>query len=450
MLITLFHCRNAPTILMGAMSGAAAAIISVGALPAALMNFESKIEASSLAAVTEEARAMQTESFMEEERQAFKDNRDALLTKTLILRIPDEIIQERGENLAQTIWTVPLFDHPEWIIIRRNKDAVGATVDPKQLRSYIEKEIFPVIPRAEHIVIASLPKEGETRALLEGSRMDGWRLDGESAAEQISNHISDTGMTEMVLPVMREVGTVKNETEVDLGDLTLLSRGRSNFSGSENARKFNVKKALREHVYGALIESGEIFSFNALLDGPVETWTGWAEALGIFNGIDLNPTAGGGICQASTTVYRAAVFAGLPILEHRNHSLYVKYYGAYGEGLDATVYPGQQDLTFLNDTPGALLFLAWTDGDEATVEIYGTPDGRTVTLDGPYRSWNAPKEIRNHPSLASPLWGNTIGWLQRITRKDGSSEERMLTSIYTSEIPVVAPRNSGIVTINAM
>ena len=53
-------------------------------------------------------------------------------------------------------------------------------------------------------------------------------------------------------------------------------------------------------------------------------------------------------------------------------------------GLDATIYPGAQDLKFINDTPAAILVATHVEGKRVYFDFYGTSDGRTVTMDGPH------------------------------------------------------------------
>jgi vancomycin resistance protein YoaR len=149
-------------------------------------------------------------------------------------------------------------------------------------------------------------------------------------------------------------------------------------------------------------------------------------ALGIFGGEDLRPVLGGGICQVATTVYRAAVHAGLPITKRANHSLFVTYYEKYGVGLDATIYPGEQDFTFFNDSPHYLLLQAYAEGDEAVVNVYGTPDGRSVALDGPFLSSNAPDLMIKD----RPIKINEIAWKRSVTYTDGRTAEEVLLSRY--------------------
>ncbi|MBI2453721.1 VanW family protein, partial [Candidatus Peregrinibacteria bacterium] len=144
----------------------------------------------------------------------------------------------------------------------------------------------------------------------------------------------------------------------------------------------------------------------------------------------LKPVPGAGLCQVSTTVYRAILNAGLPIVERRSHSLYVKYYKEYGEGLDATIFQGGQDLIFKNDTPSYLLIQAYDDGDDGYVKIYGTPDGRRASLEGPYRTADIPQEKTEKYGVRPRK--NQIFWYRTVTKADGSSREEQIISTYKS------------------
>ena len=166
----------------------------------------------------------------------------------------------------------------------------------------------------------------------------------------------------------------------DLGIETLLAIGESDFHGSTNARIHNIKTGSSK-FNGAIIKPGEEFSFNKIL-GEVDEKTGYQPELVIKGGQTI-PEYGGGLCQLSTTVFRAAILAGLPIVERRPHSFPVKYYNP--QGFDATIYPGVSDLRFINDTRGHILLQTRIEGTKLFVELYGSSDDRQVTLDGPHQ-----------------------------------------------------------------
>ena len=187
---------------------------------------------------------------------------------------------------------------------------------------------------------------------------------------------------------------------------------------------------MNEKANGVLIPQGSTFSFNATLGGPVTYSTGWYDSLIIVNGKDLEPAPGGGICQSATTVYRAAMSAGLPIVTRKSHSLYVTYYKQFGMGMDATVFPGKQDMRFENDTPGPMILVGSTDdADNAYSTIYGIDDGRAVSLEGPYFGSN-----HKDPVMGRTLRGNEVAWVQRVTAADGTVREDLQVAQY-SQLP---------------
>ena len=166
----------------------------------------------------------------------------------------------------------------------------------------------------------------------------------------------------------------------NLGIKTLLAIGESDFTGSHNARIHNIKVGTTK-FNGAIIKPGEEFSFNNIL-GEVDEKTGYLPELVIKSGKTI-PEFGGGLCQLSTTIFRAAILAGLPITERRPHAYPVKYYSP--QGFDATIYPGVVNLKFTNNTQGHILLQTKLEGTKLFVELYGSSDDRQVVVDGPYQ-----------------------------------------------------------------
>ena len=177
----------------------------------------------------------------------------------------------------------------------------------------------------------------------------------------------------------------------DLGIVKLLAEGRSNFAGSPSSRVHNIKVAAAR-FNGVILAPGEELSFVDLL-GPVDASAGYRKELVIINN-QTRPEYGGGVCQVSTTLFRAAILAGLEITERRSHSYAVRYYEPIG--FDATVYIPKPDLRFRNNTPGHILIQNSIEGTELVFRIYGTDDGRQVEMKGPfitaYNSDNSPKK----------------------------------------------------------
>jgi vancomycin resistance protein YoaR len=183
-----------------------------------------------------------------------------------------------------------------------------------------------------------------------------------------------SGSNEIVLNILKP----KNElgSQNSLGIKELIASGESNFKGSPKNRRHNIQIGL-EKIAGAIIMPGEEFSFNDHL-GPVEEDQGFLPEL-VIKKTGTVPELGGGLCQVSSTTFRAAMKAGLPITQRKNHSYAVQYYSP--QGTDATIYPGVIDLKFINDTPGAILIWPYlADKDTLHFDFYGTKDDRVVEL----------------------------------------------------------------------
>ncbi|MBG0786840.1 MAG: VanW family protein [Anaerolineaceae bacterium] len=177
-------------------------------------------------------------------------------------------------------------------------------------------------------------------------------------------------------------------TGEELGITELVQKETSFFYGSDAARVQNIETAAAQ-FYGLLIAPGETFSMVDAL-GDISLENGYAEALIIY-GDETIQGVGGGVCQVSSTLFRAAFFAGFPINERHAHAYRVGYY-EYDEngiknpnyiGLDATVYVPIVDMKFTNDTPYWLLMETYVyRGSQSLVwKFYSTKDGRTVDWD---------------------------------------------------------------------
>ncbi|MFH1366818.1 MAG: VanW family protein [Patescibacteria group bacterium] len=152
----------------------------------------------------------------------------------------------------------------------------------------------------------------------------------------------------------------------------------SNFSGSPKNRKHNIGVGV-EKFSGVILAPGEEFSFIAIL-GDSGPEAGYLPELVIKNNQTI-PEYGGGLCQVSTTLFRAAIYSGLEITARTPHAFPVVYYNP--QGFDATVYDPKPDLKFLNDTPGYLLIEGIIEGNQITFNFYGTKTNQEVKIIGP-------------------------------------------------------------------
>jgi vancomycin resistance protein YoaR len=136
---------------------------------------------------------------------------------------------------------------------------------------------------------------------------------------------------------------------------------------------------------GVLVAPGQRFSFNHYL-GEVTAEKGYAQSIIIW-GNETRTDVGGGLCQVSSTAFRAAFWAGVPVTERSPHLYRVSYYEP-PRGMDATIYSPYTDLKWVNDTDGYILIRTYMDKAKKnlTFRFFGTDMGRTVEMDGPHES----------------------------------------------------------------
>ncbi|HHX75373.1 MAG TPA: hypothetical protein GX699_10770 [Firmicutes bacterium] len=139
------------------------------------------------------------------------------------------------------------------------------------------------------------------------------------------------------------------------------------FDAAQRERSHNIKTAAKV-LHNSIIGPGETFSVNAVI-GDTTPEKGYKKAP-VIVGETLVPGYGGGLCQVSTTLYNAALLAGLEIVERHPHGMTVPY---VPPGRDATIaYPGK-DLKFKNTTGGTLLLTAAVEANDLTFSIFGVP-----------------------------------------------------------------------------
>lgn len=206
-------------------------------------------------------------------------------------------------------------------------------------------------------------------------------LDTEPIKERIYQMVStlESGSIEI------EPTTIQPQVTVaDLEKLVTL-RGTASttvsYRSTEN-RTNNIRRAF-QLVSGTIIQPGETFSFNGIV-GERSTENGFYEAVEYAYGEQVMGI-GGGVCQASSTVYQAAVAAGMQITKREQHSLAVNY-AEYG--YDATVYWSKNrkiDLAFKNTSDSAIYIAASVQMDPnnrkqwiAKVSIYGADLGNVT------------------------------------------------------------------------
>lgn len=201
--------------------------------------------------------------------------------------------------------------------------------------------------------------------------------------------------TNITIPISNAKPKINNSDVNDLGIKELIGKGTSSFRHSSTTRNENITKGT-SIVNRILVAPGDTFSFIKSL-GEVSLEAGYKKAYIIRNG-KTELDVGGGICQVSTTLFRAMLDAGLNIVQRQAHAYRVSYYEEDSKpGFDATVFIPSPDLQFINDTGHYVLVQNTLDmtNRRLTYEIYGTSDGRKSEI-ASYRQWDytaAPPDI---------------------------------------------------------
>ena len=220
----------------------------------------------------------------------------------------------------------------------------------------------------------------------DGNRARDWRLgqrgimlDQQAAMKQLSAALQ-SGESAPVELAFAETPPPAGDLEA-LGITGIVGRGNSQFASySSPNRDANVVAGGNEFD-GLLVPPGELLSFTGTV-GDITFDEGYQMGEMISGGVVV-PSLGGGICQVSTTLFRAAFWAGLPIEERHNHDWRLPWYEVDAPaGMDATIALGGPDLKIRNNTAGYLLIDVETDtvNKTQTFTIYGTPNQQEVSM----------------------------------------------------------------------
>ncbi len=192
---------------------------------------------------------------------------------------------------------------------------------------------------------------------------------------------ADASPTALALPVQVTKPAVSTADAEKLNIHGVAAVGESAFGGSPPGREQNIDVA-SSRFHGIVIPPHTEFSFNAYL-GEVLDATGYEESY-IILGNRTQVGIGGGVCQVSTTLFRAAFFAGFEITERYAHGYRVSYYEP-PVGMDATIFSPYVDFKFRNDTDNYYLLERELDLTAKRLRFifYGPDTGRSVEMVGP-------------------------------------------------------------------
>ncbi|HLB51586.1 MAG TPA: VanW family protein [Patescibacteria group bacterium] len=266
---------------------------------------------------------------------------------------------------------------------------------------------------------------------------NGKELEVKKFTEDFKNALFDGKST--VEAAVNEVSVPEDKSRY--GIKKLLGEGVSKFTGSGQPRIHNLALAA-ERTNGVLVPPGNIYSFNKSV-GEINGMTGYDTAYIISNGRTVLGE-GGGVCQTSTTMFRAILNAGLPIVSRFPHAYRVYYYELDSPvGFDASIFQPSLDLQFKNDTPAYILVQTEFDPKNYTLKfkLFGTDDGRKVEITKPVvTNVVAPPEplYQEDPTLPEgsikqidfAAWGASVTFTRTVTREDKELYKDTFSSRY--------------------
>lgn len=288
-------------------------------------------------------------------------------------------------NSGQEPWIIQPQDLASLLVFEEKGEAEGRTIQLSLNRPALEVYISNISPALQvDPVNARMIFNDDTRQLeVMANAQTGGSVDLAKSVDAIIEKL-ENGEHEATLVMKTVEPTIKDDSlAADLGITELIHEETSYYYGSDAARVQNIRAGAAA-FHGIFVGPGEVFSMAEYLT-DISLDNGFAEAP-IIVGDQTVDGVGGGICQVSTTVFRAAFFAGFPIVERHAHAYRVGYYEQQSNGwidnalagLDATVYMPLVDFKFRNDTPYWLLMETYPTDTSLTWKFYSTSDGREV------------------------------------------------------------------------
>ena len=322
-----------------------------------------------------------------------------IINETLIISMPDSSIEE---NLGP--WEISPVSLASMLSFETIKTETGTdyqvTIDTQLLSNFLRNIETAVYREAKNARFMFDDESGQLEVI--EPAVIGHSLNISASVVTIQQKLTE-GSHQAALVLEENLPAVTDDkTGEELGIRELVHEEVSYFYGSSAERIQNIQAAA-DSFYGVLIAPGEVFSMADTM-GDISLDNGYAEALIIVGGETITGI-GGGVCQVSTTLFRAAFFAGFPIVERHSHAYRVSYYEKVAgnrrdeslAGLDATVYVPVVDFKFINDTPNWLLMETYVNPSYSSIiwKFYSTSDGRTVdwTTTGPINTVEPEKPL---------------------------------------------------------
>ncbi len=364
---------------------------------------------------------------------AMISNKDIPLEMTLNEEVTKQTIEDMNISLPDVVIESSYSIEEDELIISKGK--AGIKIDTDKLLEQIEEVLndanasydvidMPVVNKEpDSIDIDKIHeevyKEAQNAYIVKEPfevhpEVEGIDFDVEAAREMLKED-----KEEYVIPL------IITEPEVTIDELgeeafpDLLGTFTTRYDVSDVDRTTNLRLACQK-INGTVLLAGETFSYNKVV-GERTVSAGYKNAK-IYEAGQVVDGLGGGICQISSTLYNAVLYANLEIVERRNHQFVTSYVEA---GRDATVVYGSTDFKFKNTRKYPIRIVATTNAGIATISIYGIKEEEEYTFKF------TPKTISTIPYSTQYIDDSTLPQGTEVVKQKGTNG--LITETYISK-----------------
>ncbi|MFF0264387.1 VanW family protein [Kribbella sp. NPDC004536] len=314
--------------------------------------------------------------------------------------------------------------------------ALSVTVQEGRVIPALSTKKLEPLFQARFKTLETLPKDATVQIVGAGPKVipavDGVVVDRAKIGPAILAVLpKPQGERRAVVPLTQTKAAFTTEAATALGIKEKMGDFQTEFPDAAY-RNINIGTAARK-INGTLLKPNETFSLNKIV-GERTKENGFTEGY-IISGGKFEKDLGGGVSQSATTTFNAAFFAGVKILEHKAHSVYISRYPV---GREATVAWGSVDLKFLNDSGHGILvqtvFKPSTAGSKGSIRviIWGTKFWDVTAGQSSKTNIRPPKVVYNTAAKCEPQ-APTPGFDITIYRYMARNGVRLKTEQFTTK-----------------
>ncbi|WP_258142724.1 VanW family protein [Arthrobacter sp. MYb227] len=325
----------------------------------------------------------------------------------------------------------PLVDGP----IKLTDDTSTASLSPAQLASAASfktdgEKITMTLDDEKLIAAAAEGSNGfkstakDAKIVLSGGKptvipsQTGKSIDPEGLAEKVLAASKDADRSARVTLTTVEP-ELTTEKATALGVKEPVVTFSTPYPASDTVRTKNLY-AGSKRLTGVVVMPGEIFSLEKAL-GPITVANGYFDSGVVVNGFSSS-AVGGGLSQISTQMYNVGFLAGYDDITHKPHS---RWFERYPAGREATLWEGQVDMAWKNNSPYAVMIDAWVGGGKVNTRLWSTKYWTVTSKSSPKYNFTNPTTTYNPATKCISESGGKKGFSINVTRTRTSAEKTL-------------------------